>query len=92
MSDKEDFEDLMLPYAEIGEPMFKQVPLTQEEADLMGEATIGLINSTLTLQKHLKDIPKGPLYGDLTQAITWAATLLANIEQQTAKAGLGMIP
>lgn len=71
--------------AVIVEPQFKQVELNAEEADLMGMAMMNLINSALALETD-SDIAQIDL------VVNWAKILLANVEAQTVKAGLGMLP
>ena len=87
--------------AEIVEGHFKQVELTPAEADLMGEATMHLIEAGLDLRQFItldnSDMPKleGPeeeLLSAMKLVANWAGILLDNIQQQTAKAGLGFLP
>ena len=85
----------------ISEPHFKQVELSPEEADLMGTAMMNLIDSALALRDLLSvdedgtvvlSEPDSKTVNFMENVINWAGIMLSNIHQQTAKAGLGMMP
>ena len=103
-----DEDDDKIEYGEVLEPHFKQVELTPDEADLMGIAMMNHIDATQGLnayiglakdgQPYLKfpsvngDPPTDPLLEAILNAIRWSDILLQNVQQQTAKAGLGFMP
>jgi hypothetical protein len=86
--------------AEIMEPQFQQVQLSPDEADLMGLATMNLINTSLELDGVMLcddegewSIPNEQEAIAKIQAVwSWAFQLNNLIAIQTAKAGLAFLP
>lgn len=88
-----------LPYADITEPTFQTITPTMEEAELLGAATMNLVNCGLQLsdildtEGNLKDLTDPDVIRQhLFPIIYWAGQLQYLMEVQSAKAGLGMIP
>ena len=86
-------QDDELPFGEITEPSFHDIVPTMEEAELLGTATMNLVNSAIELAPYAayEGDEETPL--SLIRAVVfWANQLQELMEIQSAKAGLGMIP
>lgn len=102
MSDKPDLEVQEgyddLPYAEVRDGDFKQVQLSPEEADVMGNALMNLIQAGFDLKDYVDELAddskelSAPLEERIKAVVFWAVAMQENVQMQTAKAGLGMIP
>lgn len=103
ITDKEALAKMTeLADAELMDPKFAPVQPNQEEAELLGMATMNLVDVALQLSDcwtELEEDSKGrsplPVYKGVPEEQAkalhfWAAQLQTLMQQQVAKAGLGM--